>query len=146
MSKAFLGIVLGGLVPALCFGLSSVFAKSSAVAGISSALYTFLAGIAVASVGLTMYLWDPDSTLSTRSALYAALAGSCWAVGAGCLSYALTRYSIPVSKLVPLHNMNALVAIAIGLIFFAEWNEVQVAKLLLGSALIIVGGVIVSNS
>jgi hypothetical protein len=62
------------------------------------------------------------------------------------VAFTLTRYSTPISKLVPLYNMNTLVAVCIGLVAFAEWKDVQVPQLIAGSVLVVLGGTLVANA
>ena len=47
-----------------------------------------------------------------------------------------------MSVLVPLYNMNTLVAVGIGLVLLGEWRDVSVWRLLAGAALIVAGGVL----
>ena len=72
--------------------------------------------------------------------------GLTWAVAAGLVAFALSKYSTPISKLVPLYNMNTLVAVCIGLVAFAEWKDVHISKLIIGSVLVVIGGTLVANS
>jgi hypothetical protein len=51
-----------------------------------------------------------------------------------------------VSVIVPLYNMNTLVAVGIGLVLLGEWKDVNLWRLLSGAALIVVGGVLAGTS
>jgi hypothetical protein len=42
--------------------------------------------------------------------------------------------------------MNTLVAVCIGLVAFAEWKDVHISKLIVGSVLVVIGGTLVANS
>ncbi len=42
--------------------------------------------------------------------------------------------------------MNTLVAVCIGLVAFAEWKDVHISKLIIGSVLVVIGGTLVANS
>lgn len=50
------------------------------------------------------------------------------------------------SKLVPLFNMNTLVAVCLGLLVFSEWKNVHVLQLAVASVLIIIGGILATNA
>lgn len=147
MTQNLNAIIMGGLLPALFFGLSGVFAKPSTQAGIGTGMYLVCIGLAAALVGLVFHLSVPEGrTLSLRSGGFAVLVGLTWAIAAGSVAFTLSSYSTPVSKLVPLYNMNTLVTVAIGLVAFAEWKEVEVSKLIIGSVLVVAGGALVANA
>ena len=42
--------------------------------------------------------------------------------------------------------MNTLVTVSVGLYAFAEWKEVEVSKLIIGSVLVVVGGALAANA
>lgn len=126
MTQNMHAIIMGGILPALFFGLAGVFTKPSTQAGIGTGLYLVCVGLAAALVGLVLHLLVPDKTISIRSGGFAVLVGLTWAVAAGLVAFALSKYSTPISKLVPLYNMNTLVAVCIGLVAFAEWKDVHI--------------------
>ena len=146
ISKELWGIIIGGLLPAVLWALSSVFAKYGNLAGIGNALYVITLGIAVFISGLILYLFVPDRTVSYRGIVYTAIAGACWAFGTALFALALTKYGIPLSKLVPLNNTSTLFAIIIGLWAFSEWQQVNSIRLIFGASLILFGSIIVSKS
>lgn len=146
MTSPHWGILLGGLLPALLFGVSGAYAKVSNQAGIGTGLYLICIGISVTLVGFCFYAFLPDRTISMRSGVLASLVGITWAIAAGFIALALARYGVPVSKLAPLYNMNTLVTVLIGILLLAEWKDVQPVKLLLGSCFVVLGGLIVANS
>lgn len=133
-------------MPALFFGLAGVFQKSSTRAGIGIGLYLLCIGFGVVLAGSLFYVVLPDKTISTRSGLFASLIGLSWALGMGLVAVALVKYSAPLSRLVPLYNMNTIVAVLIALVVFSEWKDVSVVKLLAGALLIIAGGTLVARS
>ncbi len=146
MTQTTAAVIIGGIIPAIFFGLSGVFAKPSTGAGIGTGPYLLCTGFAIAAVGVLMSIVIPDRAISLRSGFFAVLVGLTWAVAAGLVAFALTKYGVSISRLVPLYNMNTLVAILIGLIVFAEWRDVNAVKLVFGSVLIVAGGVIVATS
>jgi len=146
MSSQSLGLIIGGLLPALFFGLSGVFARPATRAGISTGFYLTIIGLAAATVGLVFGLIFPERELTFRSGLFTILVGSTWAIAAGLVAIALTKYGSPISRLVPLSKMNTLVAVIIGLAVFSEWREVNALQILIGAILIVVGGWLVVTS
>lgn len=146
MTPSYWAMLLGGIIPAVFFGISGAFTKSSNQAGIGTGLYLVCIGASITLVGVCCYLLMPDRNISLRSGFFASLVGMTWAVAAGMVALALTRYGVPVAKLAPLYNMNTLVTVLIGLFLFAEWKDVQALKLLLGTGFVVIGGIIVANS
>lgn len=146
MSSHTLGLLIGGVVPALAFGLSNIFIKMSTDRGIGLPMYVIVAGLAVMTVGCVLLLFWRDTRIDLVSGGYAFLGSSCWAFGIFCVTVALQKYHAPVGVLTPLFNMNTLVAVLLALWVFAEWREVKVPQLLVGSLLIVVGGTLVARS
>lgn len=146
MNTQALGLVIGGLLPALFFGLSGVFAKPAATAGIGLGYYVGIVGLAIVVTGIVIHLLLPDPAFTTRGGLFAAAAGFSWALGAALVAVALARYGVTIARIVPLYNMNTLVAVLIGLVVFAEWKDVNAAKLVAGAVLITVGGGLVASA
>lgn len=146
MSASVLGIIIGGLLPALLLGVSGTFLKAGINAGLGPGWYLMHTGVAVFLTGLVVQWGMAESMPSARAAGYAFVAGLFWAVASAGFSFALGRYGMPLGKLVPLINMNTLVAVLLALWIFAEWQQVKVASLLLGALLIVIGGTLVARS
>lgn len=146
MKHSTLAMLVGGLLPAVLFGVSGVMQKACARTGIGTGPYLAITGLAVLTIGGFLTLVDQDMTISRKSAAYTVLFGVLWAAGVGCIAIALQRFGGQISQLVPIYNMNTLVAVFIGLIVLAEWREVHWGRLLLGSFLIISGGVLAATS
>jgi uncharacterized membrane protein len=146
MNKTTLGLLVGGLLPAVLFGLSSVFQKTSARAGIGTGPYLVVVGLVVTLVGVVVTVAQQDTTVNGTSCLHAIAYGALWASAIGCIALALSRYDAQISQLVPLYNMNTLVAVVAGLVVLAEWRDVQFGRLLAGAVLIFAGGVLAATS
>ena len=144
MSPQVLGLVIGGLLPAIFFGLFAIFSKSSNSLGIALGYYLLLLGLAVVLIGFACLLIFPDRVISFASGRDAFLSGCTWAIGSALVAIALSRYHVPISQLVPLYNMNTLVAVLLGLWIFSEWQDINFTKLFTGSLLIIIGGTLVA--
>lgn len=147
MTSNLLGLVVGGLLPALLYGVSSVFAKSSTNAGMSVGGHLFVIGIAISITGLLFNLVLPGDTMPSLFAVTSSsMQGVFWGLGTGCVVLGLLKFEAPLAKLVPLYNMNTLVTAGLALIIFSEWQAVNPWQLLLGAGLIIAGGVLVSGA
>lgn len=146
MSPKLLGLIVGGVLPALFYGVSSVFAKSSTNAGMSVGGHLFFIGIAISGVGLLFNLFLPGSIPSLVAVASSSMQGMLWALGTGCVVLGLLKYQAPLAKLVPLYNMNTLVTSGLALMVFAEWRQVNPVQLLIGAGLIVVGGILVSGA
>ncbi|MFO0797946.1 MAG: hypothetical protein U0804_10745 [Gemmataceae bacterium] len=145
MSNATLGLLVGGLVPAVCFGLSGAVQKGAA-GGIATGPYLVVIGLVVAAAGAAVTAVERDATATPAGAGYAALFGLLWAAGVGAIAVALGRFEARISQLVPLYNMNTLVAVAVGLVALGEWQTVQPGRLALAAALVVAGGVLAATA
>ncbi len=139
-------MIVGGLLPALIFGLGGFFQKTCAQSGISIGPYLVCAGMGATLAGLAFWLFLPGRTISLTSGACAMLIGVFWILAMGLVSMALTRYSTPLSRLAPLYNMNTLLVVLLSLWLYSEWKNVQVLPLLIGALLIVIGGALVANS
>lgn len=146
MDNQFLGVIIGGFVPAILFGISGLFQKSSQKAGISLALYVICIGAGVLLIGLILLLNQDKRYLTLKSGLFSLLIGLFWASATACVAIAIVRFSIPLSKLAPLYNMNTVVAVVLGFLIYAEWKEVNMLTLLCGTVLVVIGGILVARS
>jgi len=146
MSASWMGLVIGGFVPALGYALFAICTKFASQAGIGPGLNLVLVGLATVVVGVVFHFALPSPSLTSAAAAWSLGSGILWAVGTGFVSLALMRYGIPVSKLNPIYNTNTLLAVVLGLWVFAEWRQVDVTKLLLGALLILAGSLLVAKS
>ena len=146
MSQQSMGYLIGGVLPALILGVFSILQKLSTKNGISPGMFLIVVGINIIAVGLVYCFFANEFAVSWRSGFYASLTGIAWAVATGLVSYTLAKYQIPISKLVPIFNMNTLVAVCLGLIVFAEWKNINMPKLFIASILIVAGGTLASKA
>jgi hypothetical protein len=75
MTKSTLGILIGGLLPALLFGVSQLFQKTSMRAGIGVGPYLMIIGFVVVLAGGVIAVLQRDVTLNPTSAGHAAAYG-----------------------------------------------------------------------
>jgi len=145
-SSSWAGILVGGLLPAVAFGVGGVFQKASTQAGISFGPYLVSLGLGATLAGGAFWLLDRHPHYTHTSVMYAFLIGACWTLAMGLVALGLTRYGVPLSKLAPLYNMNTLIVVLLSLWIYSEWKNVNVASLLIGAVLIVVGGILVARA
>lgn len=146
MSASWMGLVIGGFVPAVGYALFAIFTKNATQAGIGPGANMVLVGLATSVIGVLFHLALPSPPVTGKGALWAVASGLLWGAGTGFVSLALMRYGIPVSKLNPLYNTNTLLAVVLGLVVFSEWKQVDVLKLSLGALLILAGSLLVARA
>lgn len=148
------GLVIGGLLPALAFGVTGVLQKLAMRTGIGLGPYLLCIGVGVVLAGTLMtVLWPTTQPGAPRfagtGAGAAALSGAVglsWAVGMALVAAGIGTYGVPLAKLAPLYNLNTLVVVLLALVIFAEFREVAPLKLLGGTALMLAGAWLVGRS
>lgn len=140
------GIVIGGVLPAVCLGLGTVLMRASLGAGASIPFYLGAVGSTVAVLGWGALLWTGGTAPSREAGLFAVAMGTTWTLAITCMAYGIGVLKLPVSVIAPMTNSNALVAVVVGAVAFAEWRHLNIATVALGTVLICAGATIVSLS
>jgi transporter family protein len=143
---AWKGLLVGGMLPALLFGITGVMQKAYGRAGGGSGWYLLVVGLGVAATGLFAVAFMPDRVMTARAGLIALGIGLSWGLGMIAVVLGLTRYGAPLSKLAPLYNLNTLIVVVLALVLFAESREVNVPKLMGGAVLIMAGATLVARA
>jgi drug/metabolite transporter (DMT)-like permease len=148
MSSNTLGLIIGGLAPALLFGVFAILTKASTQYNLGSSFYLVAVGISCVILGLFSIPILPNniSKLPLQGIAFAALGGLAWGLGMLLVNVALSRFNTPISLLAPVYNMNTLVSIVLGLWIFAEWRNVSMPTLMIGTFLVTLGGIILSRA
>jgi uncharacterized membrane protein len=139
-------LVIGGVIPAICWGVTAIFQKQSAAAGFHPMQFLALFGAVLTIVGIVGTLLVRDVSWPRAGVVHALLAGATFSIAATFLSYALWRYGAPISRIAPILSGNVLVTVAIGALFLGEGAELNVPVLGLGTLLIVGGVILVSNA
>lgn len=146
VSPQVLGILIGGILPAVSYGLVGVLTKAGSKWGLSAGPFLLVVGVAIVLASIPFFLLVPERAFSMRSALWSFAVGLVWAAGTGCLAIGIVRYGMPVGKLVPIHALSTLVAVFLSLWLLREWREVNAFQLLLGSFFVVAGAILVARS
>jgi len=145
MSNHHLALLIGGLIPALLFGSAGIFQKICAQQGISSGLFLICVGLGNLIVGAAALMIQGYDDVTLKQCIPGLAMGMSLGVGTLLVVYAIAQYQVPISKLAPLYNMNTLVTVIAGLLIFSEWKTVNGSSVIIGSILIILGGIVVSS-
>jgi drug/metabolite transporter (DMT)-like permease len=146
MNSNYIGMILGGIIPAIIFGLGGIFVKASNQQGISFNYFTLLSGIGVIVISILSFIVFEEKSINIKSGLNAFLVGSTWACGVLLVAMALTKYDTPMSIISPLNGTACLFTVLLALFIFSEWKEINAIRLFIGTVLIIAGVMLVSTS
>ena len=146
MSPELIGLLIGGVFPAITFGVSNLFMKVAAREQISIAFYMIVTGISVIILGFVWMVVTNDRSVSLKSGVAVATAAILWGIGASGAMYALRFYHVPIGKIAPLFNANSLITVLLALWIFSEWQHINVSRLILGTLLIVVGSTLVARA
>ena len=144
MTNQYLGIIIGGILPAVLYSMTGIFTKISNQAGIGIGPYLIIIGLTIVLTGVGFYFIDSDVTVHWRSGVAAIGIGITWGIGTGLVALALVKFRAPLSQIVPLYNLNTLLVVVLSLWIFSEWKDVSAIKLFIGAILIVAGGTLVS--
>ena len=140
------GILIGGLVPALLYGIAGTLQKAAQRTGTGIGPYLICIGLSVVAVGAAATVATGVRTLTGRGAGLSLGMGLAWGLGTWAVALGLSRYAVPVAKLAPLYNANTLVVVLLGLLLFAEYREVSLLRLALGVLLVVAGTTVVARA
>jgi transporter family protein len=146
VASNLLGLIIGGVLPAILYGVSAIFAKFSANAGVPVGWHLFWVGLAVSATGVLLQLFLPGAMPSRFVIASSSMQGALWGLGTGFVVLGILKFQAPLAKLTPLYNMNTLITVGLALFIFAEWQQARPLHLILGAILIVIGGIIVSRA
>jgi len=139
-----------GLGAALCFGINGIINKvltSPSYIGLSSAstAFLFLIGTAIAVGGYVFTQKTYAVPGNNLAILLGILAGFIWAFGFILTLVALNAEKADIARLAPIYNMNTLVIVFLGILLLHELPmSGDMLKVVAGSILIVIGGILVS--
>ncbi len=140
------GVIIGGLLPAILFGAGSILQKAGNKIGIAQSHYLISFATGIITAGVVSFFVMKNSPFSLKAGAFAAGHGLLFGAGFALIGVGIVVFNMPISKIVPLVNMSALVVVALGFFVFKEYSEVNVFNLLAGAILIVAGGILVGKS
>ncbi len=146
MKAQAVAILLGGVAPAFLFAGSSTLQKVAARTGIGTGPSLAVTGLAIVACGGVVTLMERDAGLGRGGWVPALGFGLFWGAGVACISIAMARFGGRLSQLVPLYNMNTLVAVAIGLVAFSEYQTLNWGRAMAAAILIVAGGILAATA
>lgn len=136
-------LLIGGMAPALFLGLGTVLLRASVAAGASIPAFLGAVGTTIALIGWGALLTGHGAAAFGKATVYACAMGVTWSLAIACIAYGFGHLKLPVSLVAPLTNSNALIAVCVGAIAFAEWKHLNMVAVGLGALLIFAGAVLV---
>ncbi|WP_437192198.1 hypothetical protein [Planctomicrobium sp. SH527] len=146
MTSKQIALLVGGLLPAVGLGIGAFFQKMSGHHGIATGPFLIVGGLVISAVGGFFIAFERDATITPKAVGYTVLFAISWAVSSGLISLALRKLGANLSQIVPIYNMNTLVAVLASMMLLAEWRTVSPPKIIAASLLIIAGGILASRS
>ena len=146
MIKANIGLIIGGLAPALIWAVGNIFQKLSNKSGLNLKAYLLFISMGVLFSSLLSLFFIHDKAFSLKGALFAFLQGICFSCGILLFALGIIKFKIPLSQLSPLAATITLFTVILALIIFREYKEVNTIKLIIGTVLIVAGSIVVGSS
>lgn len=144
--KSYIPIFIGGVLPALLWGVTAILQKSSATAALGPGRYLTLLGLVVFIGGLLYSYFTNEVAFNLKGSLYAVSAGVCFALATGLMSYSLWHYGVSISRITPILSANVLIPVAAGIWLFGEGAGVNVWQLLVGVFMVIADVIVVTSA
>jgi uncharacterized membrane protein len=141
--------VLFGIIAAICFGASALFAKvalSDKHANMSVAVVALLTGIGIMGIMLlTFFATNKGESLTPTQIGLGLLIGVLWAIGNVFIIYAL-KNGADLSRMAPLYNTNTLIAVFLSIILLKELpNSSDALRVIFGAIMIFIGGILITT-
>ncbi len=146
MSDSTLGLLIGGVAPALLLGFFFVFQKLATRKGIGPGEYLMVLGLTGSAIGGILIFTGKPVEFTAIGSVWTVLSSACWGISMAGLAYSIFKYNTPMSKLNPILNTNTLTAVILSIVILGEWHEINVYKVLVGAVLIIIGAITVSRA
>ena len=147
MNNNTLGILVGGIIPALLYGTFAITMKAGSGYKLSTSSFLIIIGLVIALIGLLVRpILNEAESLNTTAIAFGIGSGLLWGLGTAFVNYSIIKFNTPLAILTPLYNMNTLVAVLGGLIIFAEWKTVNIVSITIGTVLVTMGGILLSRA
>jgi uncharacterized membrane protein len=137
-------LVIGGIVPAVLLGLTTVLTRFSMGGGISIPIFLAAVGTTIAVAGGASAFATGQTMTGGRAIWFAIAMGLSWSGAIACISYGFSILKLPISIVAPLTNSNALVAVILGAVLLSEWRTLNLPLAVAGTLCICGGATLVS--
>lgn len=132
-------LVLGGVIPMILYGLTA-FPVKFLNGKLHTSYYMIFTGLGMLMIGvLAWFILKPETKPLLPNVILATVNGLFLGTAGLCVFLALMHPKATLAQLAPIYNINTLIAVLIGILFFAEWEQIVVWKTLLGTVLILAG-------
>jgi uncharacterized membrane protein len=142
----WLALLVGGVLPALCFGVDGLASKLAARAGLGLAPLVVITGLCVTLGGVALYAFGADRTWSHAGAAWASAKGLAWVSGTALVVFAITRLDAPLAKIAPIYATSVIISVVLALALLGEAERLAIGRLVLGVALAVVGLALVASA
>lgn len=137
------GVVIGGIGPAVLYGVVTVAQKEAFDTGISVGSYLAFLSVGIMTVGLVWQTILPRDHLSVSQTgnVLAAYVGVCYGLANGLVGVGLQVFDVSLVVLSLVTNFYFVPPVAYGLLWLREWKQFRLAYLIAGVVLAIFGSV-----
>ncbi len=139
-----MGIIIGGVVPALFIGVALTLLKLSGSMGINAGTGMMFTAVGVFISGAAAHFLGLSSGFTLGSSSISVLVGVFWGAGTLLMSFAVSKLGISMPVSASLAAANILVVLVLGLIFFRDGVSLDILKATIGALLIVGGSVLVT--
>lgn len=148
MNNNTLGIIIGGIIPALFYGTFALTMKAGAGYKMSTSSFLIIIGLVICLTGLLVkpFFHETETSLSPTAIAFGIGSGLLWGLGTALVNYSIIKFDTPLAILTPIYNMNTVVAVLGGMIVFAEWKTVNSLPVIFGTLLVVCGGILLSRA
>ena len=90
------GIILGGIIPALFYGIFAITMKAGASYKISTSSYLVIIGLVISLTGLLVrpLLNETETSLNATAIAFSIGSGLLWALGTALVNYSILKFDI----------------------------------------------------
>ncbi len=139
-------LLIGGIIPSICIGLSLTFLKVSSVNGMSAGTGMIFTGIGVTVTGIIAHFLGLNGFSSVKAVPFSFLVGLLWGTATLLMSFAVSRLNLPITIAASLAATNIIVVSLLGIAFLGEGEGISIIKLIIGISAIIAGSILVTTA
>lgn len=147
MKNVYIGLVVGGLFPALLWAMGDILQKLSNKSSPSIGVYLVSVGLGATLLGLVLVVFSTEKVFEWRGVLFAFCQGLCFAGGISLLALSIMKYGAAISTVVPLAAIpRVFFTVIFAFIVLGEHTDVQPLRLGVGVILLLSGALVVASA